>query len=171
MRAAVVGAQGHGKSTLVGALPAALSEEFGPSPDPEGQFVTSRGPYHLHDCPGLDDFRSRLAVGVDQFAGVLLVVSAEDGPLPETRAYAAAAREAGVARIAVYVSKCDLVEAEEIAELIGLETLEMLGEEGYPKYKVPMMFSYALDAARDPKSKKGRRGLVQLAQTLDTPFR
>ena len=170
VQAAVMGARGHGKSTLVRALTEVLPQEFRQPPQPFGQFDTARGPYQLYDSPGLDDFRSRLAVGAGQLGGALLVVSAEDGPLPETREYLAAARAAGVARIAVFLGKCDVVNDPEIEELIELEIRELLHEVEYPGDHCPVVHGSALRAVHHGTSRKGRRDVVRLAEALDGHF-
>ncbi|MDI3388526.1 GTP-binding protein [Streptomyces sp. B-S-A8] len=182
VQAAVIGAQGHGKSTLVRALAEALPQEFrqpsppsppsGPSGPSErsGLFATARGPYQLYDCLGLDDFRSRLAVGAHQLGGALLVVSAQDGPLPETREYLAAARAAGVARIAVFLGKRDLVDDAEINELVELEIRELLHEEGYPGDHCPVVHGSALQAVQKAGSRRERSDMVRLAEALDRHF-
>ncbi|AQY20639.1 hypothetical protein T261_08637 [Streptomyces lydicus] len=170
VQSAVMGAQGHGKSILVRALTEVLPQEFRQPPQPFGQFGTARGPYQLHDSPGLDAFRSRLPASAGQLGGALLVVSAEGGPLPETREYLAAARAAGVARIAVFLGKCDLVNDPEIKELLELEVRELLHEEGYPGDHCPVVHGSALRAMHHGRSRKGRRDVVRLAEALDGHF-
>ncbi|MFJ9411298.1 GTP-binding protein [Streptomyces sp. NPDC101393] len=170
VQAAVMGAQGHGKSTLVRALTEVLPQEFRQPLQPFGQFGTARGPFRLHDSPDLDTFRSRIPAGAGQLHGALLVVSAEDGPLPETREYLAAARAAGVARIAVFLGKCDLVIDQEIAELIELEVRELLDELEYPGGHCPVVHGSALQAVQHARSRKARRDVVRLAEALDGHF-
>ncbi|MDQ8707175.1 GTP-binding protein [Streptomyces sp. LHD-70] len=169
-RAAVVGSRGHGKSTLVRALSEVLPQEYRQPPQPLGQFVTARGPYQLHDCLDPDDFRSRLAVGAGQLSGVLLVVSAQDGPLPETREYLAAARAAGVARIAVFLGMRELVDDPDIEMMVELEVRELLDEMEYPGDRCPVVQGSALQAMHHGRSRKGRRDLVRLAEALDGHF-
>ncbi|MDI3417818.1 GTP-binding protein [Streptomyces luteolus] len=169
-RAAVIGSQGHGKSTLVRALSEVLPREYRQPPQPLGQFVTARGPYQLYDCLDPDDFRSRLAVGAGQLSGSLLVVSAQDGPLPETREYLAAARAAGVARIAVFLGMRDLVDDVDIETIVELEVRELLDEMGYRGDHCPVVHGSALEAMRQGRSRKGRRDVVRLAEALDGHF-
>ncbi|MEU9114861.1 GTP-binding protein [Streptomyces sp. NPDC048483] len=165
-----MGARGHGKSTLVRALTEVLPQEFRQPSQPFGQFDTARGPYQLYDSPGLDAFRSRLVDGAGQLGGALLVVSAEDGPLPETREYLATARAAGVAQIAVFLGKRDLVDNPEIPEVIELEVRELLNEVEYPGDHCPVVHGSALRAVHHGRSRRGRRDVVRLAEVLDGHF-
>ncbi|MDI3406900.1 GTP-binding protein [Streptomyces cavernicola] len=170
VQAAVVGSQGHGKSTVTQALRELLPQEYRQPQLPPGQFATARGPYQLYDCVDPDDFRSRLAVGADQLGGVLLVVSADEGPMPETREYLAAAREAGVSQIAVFLGKLDLVDDRDIELIIELEIHELLDELGFGDQS-PVVHGSALQALRNGNSRKGRHDVVRLAQALDGHFR
>lgn len=162
-----MGARRHGKSTLVQALTEVLHQEFRQPPQTFGQFSTARGPYQLYDSPDLDALQPRLAVGAGQLGGALLIVSAEDGPLPETREYLEAARAAGVARIAVFLGKSDLVDDPEIVEMIELEVRELLHEVGYPGDHCPVVHGSAVRAMHHGGSRKGRRDVVRLAEALD----
>lgn len=167
VRAAVVGAESHGKSTLVQALTELLPEEYRQSPQPFGQFSTARGPYQLYDSPGIDEFRSRLAGGAEQFGGLLLVVSGEDGPMPGTREYLEAARAAGVTQVVAFLAKSDLVDDLGVQAVVELEIRMELDELGYRGDDCPVVRGSAMNALRDGSSRKARRDLVRLAEALD----
>ncbi|WP_327350594.1 GTP-binding protein [Streptomyces sp. NBC_01304] len=170
VQAAVIGAAGHGKSTLVQALTEVVPQEFRQPAQPLGQFGTARGSYQLYDSPDLDSFRSRLAVGAGQLGGAVLAVSAEDGPMPDTREYLEAARAAGVTQVAVFLGKCDLVNDPEITEIIELEIRELLHELGYPGDQCPVVHGSALRAMHQAGSRQGRRDVVRLTEALDGHF-
>jgi elongation factor Tu len=176
----------HGKTTLTAAITTVLAEHGGgearsfaeidnaPEEKARGitiatshvEYSTDNRHYAHVDCPGHADYIKNMITGAAQMDGAILVVSAADGPMPQTREHILLARQVGVPYIVVFLNKADLVDDEELLELVELEVRELLSSYDFPGDDIPFIIgsaTQALDGDADAKAK-----IMELAETLDT---
>jgi elongation factor Tu len=120
------------------------------------------------DCPGHADYIKNMITGAAQMDGAILVVSAADGPMPQTREHILLARQVGVPYIIVYMNKADLVDDAELLELVELEVRELLSKYEFPGEKTPIIIGSALKALEGDKSDMGEGSIYKLADALDS---
>ncbi len=179
----------HGKTTLTGSLLAVqaakgLAEHKAYSEIAKGgtvrdetktvtiavahvEYQTETRHYAHIDCPGHADFVKNMITGAAQMDGAILVVSASDGPMPQTREHILLARQVGVPRLVVFLNKCDLVDDEELLELVELEVRELLTKYGFPGDEVPVIKGAALPAYEDPSNEEKNACIGELLAAVD----
>ncbi|PBG67519.1 elongation factor Tu, partial [Clostridioides difficile] len=126
------------------------------------------------DCPGHADSVKNMITGAAQMDGAILVCSATDGPMPQTRDHLLLSRQVGVPYIVVFLNKCDMVDDEELLELVEMEVRDVLTEYDFPGADTPLVRGSALMALEDPKSEWGEKIVelfVQLDEYLHAPAR
>jgi elongation factor Tu len=130
------------------------------------EYETERRHYAHIDCPGHADYIKNMITGAAQMDGAVLVVSAVDGPMPQTREHILLARQVDVPAIVVFISKVDLVEDEEILDLVELETRDLLTKYGFPGDKTPVIRGSALKALAEPEG-EGAKAIWELVKAMD----
>ena len=120
------------------------------------EYETAARHYAHVDCPGHADYVKNMITGAAQMDGAILVVSAADGPMPQTREHILLARQVGVPALVVYLNKCDMVDDPELLELVELEVRELLSKYEFPGDKIPIIKGSALAALEDSDKKIGR---------------
>jgi len=120
------------------------------------------------DCPGHADYIKNMITGAAQMDGAILVVSAADGPMPQTREHILLARQVGVPYIIVYMNKADMVDDKELLELVEMEVRELLSKYQFPGDKTPIIIGSAKMALEGDKSEMGEGSLFKLAEALDS---
>ncbi len=176
----------HGKTTLTAAITTVLSEAQGgeaksfeeidnaPEEKERGitiatshvEYQTDARHYAHVDCPGHADYIKNMITGAAQMDGAILVVSAADGPMPQTREHILLARQVGVPYIVVFLNKVDMVDDEELLELVEVEVRELLSEYDFPGDDVPVILGSALKALEGEDEYKQK--ILELAEALDT---
>ena len=176
----------HGKTTLTAAITKVLSEKMGgqaksfeeidnaPEEKERGitiatshvEYETENRHYAHVDCPGHADYVKNMITGAAQMDGAILVVSAADGPMPQTREHILLARQVGVPYIVVFLNKADMVDDEELLELVEVEVRELLSEYDFPGDDIPFITGSALKALEGDEEYKQK--IVELADALDT---
>ncbi|MGI9333575.1 MAG: elongation factor Tu, partial [Gammaproteobacteria bacterium] len=132
------------------------------------EYETSDRHYAHVDCPGHADYVKNMITGAAQMDGAVLVVSAADGPMPQTREHILLARQVGVPYIVVYLNKCDMVDDEELLELVEMEVRELLDKYEFPGDDTPIIRGSALKALEGDGSELGEPSVMKLAQALDS---
>ena len=197
-----IGHVDHGKTTLTAAMTMILAKKFGgeaksyaqidSAPEEKARGITintahveyqTKNRHYAHvDCPGHADYVKNMITGAAQMDGAILVVSAADGPMPQTREHILLARQVGVPYIVVFMNKADMVDDKELLELVELEVRELLTKYEFPGDKTPIIIGSALKAMEGDTSRHGRggdheagRGAGQLhpaaqARITDKPF-
>jgi elongation factor Tu len=132
------------------------------------EYQTESRHYAHIDCPGHADFVKNMITGAAQMDGAILVVSASDGPMPQTREHILLARQVGVPRLVVFLNKCDLVDDEELLELVELEVRELLTKYGFPGDEVPVIKGAALPAYDDPSNPEKNACIAELLEAVDS---
>ncbi len=182
-----IGHVDHGKTTLTAAITKVLAEEgraqytsydqIDKAPEEKArgitintahvEYETEKRHYAHVDCPGHADYVKNMITGAAQMDGAILVVSAADGPMPQTREHILLARQVGVPALVVYLNKVDMVDDPELLELVELEVRELLSKYGFPGDEVPVVSGSALAAleGRDPEI--GRDSIVKLMAAVD----
>ena len=183
-----IGHVDHGKTTLTAALTLVLSKKFGgearaydqidnaPEEKARGitintahvEYETSKRHYAHVDCPGHADYIKNMITGAAQMDGAVLVVSAADGPMPQTREHILLARQVGVPFIIVYLNKADMVDDKELLELVELEVRELLSKYEFPGDKTPIVIGSAKMALEGDASEMGEGSIMKLADALDS---
>jgi elongation factor Tu len=183
-----IGHVDHGKTTLTAALTLVLSKKFGgevraydqidnaPEEKARGitintahvEYVTAKRHYAHVDCPGHADYIKNMITGAAQMDGAVLVVSAADGPMPQTREHILLARQVGVPYIVVYLNKADMVDDKELLELVELEVRELLTKYEFPGDKIPIIIGSAKLALEGDASELGEGSIMKLAEALDS---
>jgi len=130
------------------------------------EYESEKRHYAHIDCPGHADYIKNMITGAAQMDGAVLVVSAVDGPMPQTREHILLARQVNVPAIVVFINKVDLVEDEEILDLVELETRELLTKYGFPGDKTPVVRGSALKALAEPDGKAGE-AIWELVRAMD----
>ena len=183
-----IGHVDHGKTTLTAAITTVLSLKFGgeakkydeidaaPEEKARGitintahvEYETSARHYAHVDCPGHADYVKNMITGAAQMDGAILVVSAADGPMPQTREHILLARQVGVPYIIVFMNKCDMVDDEELLELVEMEVRELLSKYEFPGDDIPIVKGSALKALEGDKGELGEAAIMKLADALDS---
>ena len=183
-----IGHVDHGKTTLTAAITTILSKKFGgeakaydqidaaPEEKARGitintahvEYETATRHYAHVDCPGHADYVKNMITGAAQMDGAVLVVSAADGPMPQTREHILLARQVGVPYIIVYLNKCDMVDDEELLELVEMEVRELLSKYDFPGDDVPIIKGSALKALEGDAGEMGEPSIFRLADALDS---
>jgi elongation factor Tu len=176
----------HGKTTLTAAITTVLAEKMGgeartfaeidnaPEEKERGitiatshvEYQTENRHYAHVDCPGHADYVKNMITGAAQMDGAILVVSAADGPMPQTREHILLARQVGVPYIVVFLNKADMVDDEELMELVEVEVRELLSEYDFPGDDIPFITGSALKALEGDEAYKEK--IVELAAALDS---
>jgi len=183
-----IGHVDHGKTTLTAAITRVMAsrhggdvkdfEEIDNAPEEKARGITiatahveyeSPGRHYAHvDCPGHADYVKNMITGAAQMDGAILVVSAADGPMPQTREHILLARQVGVPYIVVYLNKCDMVDDEELLELVELEVRELLDKYEFPGDDTPVIRGSALQALEGGTGELGESSVESLVESLDT---
>jgi elongation factor Tu len=183
-----IGHVDHGKTTLTAAITTVLSKKFGgeakaydqidaaPEEKARGitintahvEYETSKRHYAHVDCPGHADYIKNMITGAAQMDGAILVVSAADGPMPQTREHILLARQVGVPYIVVFLNKCDMVDDEELLELVEMEVRELLTKYEFPGDDIPIIKGSALKALQGDQGDQGEPAIFRLADALDS---
>ncbi len=183
-----IGHVDHGKTTLTAAITTILSKKFGgeakgydqidSAPEEKARGITIN-PAHVEyetanrhyahvDCPGHADYVKNMITGAAQMDGAILVVSAADGPMPQTREHILLARQVGVPYIIVYMNKADMVDDPELLELVEMEVRELLSKYDFPGDDTPIVIGSALKALEGDQSDIGEPSIFRLAEALDS---
>ena len=183
-----IGHVDHGKTTLTAAITTVLTKKFGgeakgydqidAAPEEKARGITintshveyeTGARHYAHvDCPGHADYVKNMITGAAQMDGAILVCSAADGPMPQTREHILLARQVGVPYIIVFLNKCDMVDDEELLELVEMEVRELLSKYDFPGDDVPIIKGSALKALEGDQSDIGEPAIMRLADALDT---
>src|SRR5471032_860173 len=182
-----IGHVDHGKTTLTAALTKVGAERFGgefkaydqidAAPEEKARGITistahveyeSPNRHYAHvDCPGHADYVKNMITGAAQMDGAILVCSAADGPMPQTREHILLARQVGVPYVVVYMNKCDMVDDKELLELVEMEVRELLSVYKFPGDKTPIIIGSALKALEGDPSEIGVKSVVKLVEEMD----
>ena len=182
-----IGHVDHGKTTLTAALTMVMSKKFGGevkgydqidnAPEEKARGITiatahveyqSEKRHYAHvDCPGHADYVKNMITGAAQMDGAILVVSAADGPMPQTREHILLARQVGVPYIVVYMNKADMVDDAELLELVEMEVRELLDSYKFPGEKTPVVVGSALKALEGEGSELGVQSIEKLVAAMD----
>ncbi|VVE52967.1 elongation factor Tu [Pandoraea terrigena] len=183
-----IGHVDHGKTTLTAAIATVLSSKFGgeaknyadidaaPEEKARGitintahiEYETANRHYAHVDCPGHADYVKNMITGAAQMDGAILVCSAADGPMPQTREHILLARQVGVPYIIVFLNKCDMVDDAELLELVEMEVRELLSKYEFPGDDLPIIKGSAKLALEGNKGELGEEAIMKLADALDT---
>jgi elongation factor Tu len=183
-----IGHVDHGKTTLTAAMTKVLAAKHGgevmtfdqidnaPEERERGitiatahvEYETDKRHYAHVDCPGHADYVKNMITGAAQMDGAILVVSAADGPMPQTREHILLARQVGVPYIMVYLNKADMVDDPELLELVELEVRELLSKYEFPGDDTPIVIGSALKALEGDTSELGEPSILKLAEALDS---
>jgi elongation factor Tu len=182
-----IGHVDHGKTSLTAAITKTLAESGGakytaydqidkaPEEKARGitistahvEYETANRHYAHVDCPGHADYVKNMITGAAQMDGAILVVSAADGPMPQTREHILLARQVGVPALVVFMNKVDMVDDPELLELVELEIRELLSKYEFPGDDIPITMGSALCALEDTDDEKGRNAILALMKTVD----
>lgn len=185
-----IGHVDHGKTTLTAALTKVLAGAFGgefkdysqidAAPEEKARGITiatahveyrSAKRHYAHvDCPGHADYVKNMITGAAQMDGAILVVSAADGPMPQTREHILLARQVGVPYIAVFLNKADMVDDAELLELVEMEVRDLLSSYDFPGDDTPVITGSALKALEGDKSEIGEPAVLKLVEAMDEYF-
>jgi elongation factor Tu len=132
------------------------------------EYESDKRHYAHIDCPGHADFIKNMITGAAQMDGAILVVSAADGPMPQTREHILLARQVGVPRVVVFLNKCDLVDDEELLDLVELEVRELLSKYDFPGDDVPLIRGAAKAAYDSPKDPEATKCIAELMDAIDS---
>src|SRR5256884_665545 len=182
-----IGHVDHGKTTLTAALTKVMAEAYGgtvvaydqidKAPEGKARGITistahveyqSKNRHYAHvDCPGHADYVKNMITGAAQMDGAILVVSAADGPMPQTREHILLARQVGVPYMVVFMNKADMVDDKELLELVEMEVRELLTTYKFPGEKTPIIVGSALKALEGDKGELGVPSVVKLVEEMD----
>jgi len=182
-----IGHVDHGKTTLTAAITKVLAEqgkaEFKDYGDIDGapeerergitiatahvEYETDKRHYAHVDCPGHADYVKNMITGAAQMDGAILVVSAADGPMPQTREHVLLAKQVNVPYIVVFLNKADMVDDEELLELVEMEVRELLSSYDFPGDDIPVIKGSALKALEGDKSEIGEQAILELMKAVD----
>jgi elongation factor Tu len=183
-----IGHVDHGKTTLTAALTKVLAEKFGgefkaydqidAAPEERARGITiatahveyqSANRHYAHvDCPGHADYVKNMITGAAQMDGAILVVSAADGPMPQTREHILLARQVGVPYIVVFMNKADMVDDAELLDLVEMEVRELLDKYQFPGDDTPIIKGSALKALEGDQSEIGVPAILKLVEAMDS---
>jgi elongation factor Tu len=182
-----IGHVDHGKTSLTAAITKVLAEKGGatftaydqidkaPEEKARGitistahvEYETDNRHYAHVDCPGHADYVKNMITGAAQMDGAILVVSAADGPMPQTREHILLARQVGVPALVVFMNKCDMVDDPELLELVELEVRELLSSYDFPGDDIPIVKGSALCALEDSNKELGHDAILKLMEEVD----
>ena len=182
-----IGHVDHGKTTLTAAIATVLSKKFGgeakaydqidAAPEEKARGITintahveyeTQNRHYAHvDCPGHADYVKNMITGAAQMDGAILVCSAADGPMPQTREHILLARQVGVPYIIVFLNKCDMVDDAELLELVEMEVRELLSKYNFPGDDTPIVKGSALKALEGDQSPIGVPSVIKLVEEMD----
>jgi len=185
-----IGHVDHGKTTLTASITEVLSkkgladgikfDQIDKAPEEKERGITiaiahveyqSEARHYAHvDCPGHADYVKNMITGAAQMDGAVIVVSASDGPMPQTREHILLARQVGVPKIIVFMNKCDMVDDDELLDLVELEVRELLSKYEYPGDDIPVIRGSALQALENPEDEGKTKCVWDLMGALDTYF-
>jgi elongation factor Tu len=183
-----IGHVDHGKTTLTAAITTVLAKkgwaqakgyadiDNAPEERERGvtintshvEYQTEKRHYAHVDCPGHADYIKNMVTGAAQMDGAILVVSAADGPMPQTREHILLARQVGVPYIVVFLNKCDMVDDKELLELVEVEVRDLLTKYGFPGDKTPVIKGSATKALEGDTSEIGEKAIFQLMEAVDS---
>jgi elongation factor Tu len=183
-----IGHVDHGKTSLTAAITKVLAESGGatftaydqidkaPEEKARGitistahvEYETANRHYAHVDCPGHADYVKNMITGAAQMDGAILVVSAADGPMPQTREHILLARQVGVPNLVVFLNKVDMVDDEELLELVEMEVRELLSSYQFPGDDIPIIKGSALAALDDSNEKLGKEAILKLMEAVDS---
>ncbi len=182
-----IGHVDHGKTSLTAAITKVLAEsgkanfmaydQIDKAPEEKArgitistahvEYETDKRHYAHVDCPGHADYVKNMITGAAQMDGAILVVSAADGPMPQTREHILLARQVGVPALVVFMNKIDMVDDAELADLVELEVRELLSSYGFPGDTIPVIRGSALCALEDRSPEIGREAILRLMEAVD----
>jgi elongation factor Tu len=182
-----IGHVDHGKTSLTAAITKVLAETGGATftaydqidkaPEEKARGITistahveyeTKNRHYAHvDCPGHADYVKNMITGAAQMDGAILVVSAADGPMPQTREHILLARQVGVPALVVFLNKCDMVDDPELLELVEMEVRELLSKYDFPGDDIPIIKGSALAALEDKDKKLGHDAILELMAKVD----
>ncbi|HEX4863403.1 MAG TPA: elongation factor Tu [Acidimicrobiales bacterium] len=182
-----IGHVDHGKTSLTAAITKVLAETGGATftaydqidkaPEEKARGITistahveyeTKNRHYAHvDCPGHADYVKNMITGAAQMDGAILVVSAADGPMPQTREHILLARQVGVPALVVFLNKCDMVDDPELLDLVEMEVRELLSSYNFPGDDIPMVRGSALMALDDKEPKLGHDAILELMTQVD----
>src|SRR4029450_5970927 len=183
-----IGHVDHGKTSLTAAITKVLAETGGATftaydqidkaPEERARGITistahveyeTKNRHYAHvDCPGHADYVKNMITGAAQMAGAILVVSAADGPMPQTREQILLARQVGVPYIVVFMNKAHMVDDKELLELVELEVRELLSKYKFPGDKTPIIIGSALKALEGDGGELGEQAVMKVAEAVDS---
>ena len=183
-----IGHVDHGKTTLTAAIATVAAKHHGgeakdyaaidSAPEEKARGITintshieydTANRHYAHvDCPGHADYVKNMITGAAQMDGAILVVSATDGPMPQTREHILLSRQVGVPYIMVFMNKCDMVDDEELLELVEMEVRELLSDYDFPGDDTPIIKGSALEGLNGSDGKYGEPAILELLDTLDS---
>ena len=182
-----IGHVDHGKTTLTAAITSVLAlaggatamayDQIDKSPEEKARGITistshveyqTANRHYAHvDCPGHADYVKNMITGAAQMDGAILVVSAADGPMPQTREHILLARQVGVPALVVFMNKCDMVDDEELLELVEMEIRELLSKYDFPGDTIPIVRGSATEALAGKEGKYGKDAVLALMKAVD----
>jgi elongation factor Tu len=185
-----IGHVDHGKTTLTASISQVLSkkglaetiafDQIDKAPEEKERGITiaiahieynTEARHYAHvDCPGHADYVKNMITGAAQMDGGILVISANDGPMPQTREHILLARQVGVPKLCVFMNKCDMVDDPELLDLVEMEVRELLSKYDYPGDDVPVIRGSALQALENPDDEEKTKCIWDLMEALDTYF-
>ena len=183
-----IGHVDHGKTTLTAAISTVLTKKYGgdkkdfaeidsaPEEKARGitintshvEYETEKRHYAHVDCPGHADYVKNMITGAAQMDGAIIVCSAADGPMPQTREHILLSRQVGVPHIIVFLNKADMVDDKELLELVEMEVRELLSKYDFPGNDIPIIMGSALKALEGDQSDIGEPAILKLAEALDS---
>lgn len=185
-----IGHVDHGKTTLTAAITTTTAKKYGgeakkfdeidKAPEEKARGITintthveyrSKERHYAHvDCPGHADYVKNMITGAAQMDGAILVVSAADGPMPQTREHILLARQVGVPKIVVFLNKADMVDDKELLDLVEMEVRELLSHYEFPGDEIPIVVGSALKALEGESSELGEESIIKLVEAMDQYF-
>ena len=185
-----IGHVDHGKTTLTAAITSVMAntsggekrkfDEIDKAPEEKERGITistshveyrSKERHYAHvDCPGHADYVKNMITGAAQMDGAILVVSAADGPMPQTREHILLARQVGVPKIVVFLNKADMVDDKELLDLVEMEVRELLSSYDFPGDDIPIVVGSALKGLEGDKSELGEPSIIKLVEAMDKYF-
>jgi elongation factor Tu len=183
-----IGHVDHGKTTLTAAITTVLAkmgfaearayDQIDNAPEEKERGITintshveyqTKNRHYAHvDCPGHADYVKNMITGAAQMDGAILVVSAADGPMPQTREHILLARQVGVPAIVVFLNKCDMVDDKELLDLVEMEVRELLSSYKFPGDKIPVVKGSGLKALEGDKGELGEPAILKLMEEVDS---